>query len=172
MLYSGQEVGEPANGSQGFSIDGNTSIFDYCGMPEYQKWFNNGQCDGGQLDQSQKDLRNFYSTLLNAVLNSEALRDGKFYELMLANEGQQGFDNKLYIYARYTDKQRVLAVTNFSRDQRQIQVKLADDLIQQLNINGAVEFSDLLSGTKLSTGNIYDGVNIILPPTSGMLLEF
>ena len=172
MLYSGQEVGEPANGSQGFSIDGNTSIFDYCGIPEHQKWFNNGQCDGGQLAQSQKDLRSFYSTLLNAVLNSEALRDGKFYELMLANEGQPGFDNKLYIYARYTDKQRVLAITNFSRDQRQIQVKLADDLIQQLNISGAVEFSDQLSGTKLSTGNIYDGVNIILPPTSGMLLEF
>jgi hypothetical protein len=78
----------------------------------------------------------------------------------------------LYIYARYTGKQRVLAITNFSRDQRQIQVKLADDLIHQLNISGAVEFSDLLSSTKLSTGNIDDGVNIILPPTSGMLLEF
>jgi glycosidase len=173
MLYSGQEVGEPANGSQGFSDDnGRTSIFDYCGIPEHQKWFNNGLCDGGQLDQSQKDLRGFYSTLLNAVLNSEALRTGKFYELMLANQGKPGFDDKVYIYARYTDKQRVLAIVNFSRNERWLHVSLPDDLINQLNISGPVEFKDLLSSTKFKASSINDGVNIILAPTSGLLLEF
>jgi glycosidase len=173
MLYSGQEVGEPANGSQGFSDDnGRTSIFDYCGIPEHQKWFNNGLCDGGQLDQSQKDLRGFYSTLLNAVLNSEALRTGKFYELMLANQGKPGFDDKVYIYARYTDKQRVLAIVNFSRNERWLHVSLPDDLINQLNIRGPVEFKDLLSSTKFKASSINDGVNIILAPTSGLLLEF
>jgi glycosidase len=173
MLYSGQEVGEPANGSQGFSDDnGRTSIFDYCGVPEHQKWFNNGLCDGGQLDQTQKDLRGFYTTLLNSVLNSEALRTGKFYELMLANEGKPGFDDKIYIYARYTDKQRILSIVNFSRAERWLHVSLPGDLINQLNITGPVEFKDLLSTTKFSANSINDGVNIILPPTSGLLLEF
>jgi hypothetical protein len=172
MLYSGQEVGEPATGSQGFSINGNTSIFDYCSIPEHQKWFNNGNCDGGQLSADHKNLRAFYVKLLNVVLNSEALCDGKFYELMLANEYQPGFDTKFYGYARYTDKQRVLVVVNFARYERQITVKLADDLIRQLNIDGPVEFTDLLSDKKLTTDNINEGVNIILPPTSGLLLEF
>jgi len=172
MLYNGQEVGEPATGSQGFSINGNTSIFDYCSMPEHQKWFNSGACDGGQLADDQKNLRAFYAKLLNVVLKSEALRDGKFYELMLANEYQPGFDTKFYCYARYTDKQRVLMVVNFARYERHITVKLADDLIQQLNINDLVEFTDLLSDKKLTTNNVYNGVDIILPPTSGLLLEF
>jgi len=172
MIYSGQEVGEPANGSQGFSIDGNTSIFDYCGIPEHQKWFNNGLCDGGNLSDDQKNLRSFYSKLLNAVLSNDALRNGKFYELMVENEYKPGFDTKLYIYARYTDKQRVLAIVNFSRDQRQLQVTLPGDLISQLNITGPVQFTDLLSDAKYSANSINDGINIILPPTSGLLLEF
>jgi glycosidase len=172
MVYSGQEVAEPANGSQGFSGNGNTSIFDYCGIPEHQKWFNNGACDGGQLSGEQKYLRDFYTRLLNAVLNSEALRDGKFYELMLANQSQPGFDTKFYCYARYIDKQRVLVVANFARYERHITVKLSDDLIQQMNISGAVEFKDMMSDKKLTTDNIYNGVDIILPPTSGLLLEF
>jgi hypothetical protein len=49
---------------------------------------------------------------LNAVKNNEALRYGKFYELMLANQYQPGFDTRLYIYLRYTDNQRILVITN------------------------------------------------------------
>ena len=43
MIYSGQEVGEPGHGTEGFSgDDGRTTIFDYWGVPEHQKWLNNG----------------------------------------------------------------------------------------------------------------------------------
>jgi len=39
MLYMGQEVGEPAHGVAGFNTgDGRTTIFDYWGVPEHQKW--------------------------------------------------------------------------------------------------------------------------------------
>jgi len=172
MLYSGQEVGEPANGSQGFSVNGNTSIFDYCSIPEHQKWFNNGNCDGGQLSEDQKNLRNFYVKLLNAVLSKEALQNGEFYELMLANEYQPGFDTKLYIYLRYTADQRILIITNFSRNQRQFNIKLPGDLLQKLNISGRIEFTDLLNDSKYSTNDISQGVNVFLPATSGLLLEF
>jgi glycosidase len=172
MIYSGQEVGEPANGSMGFSISGNTSIFDYCAIPEHQKWFNNGQCDGGQLSGDQKNLRNFYSKLLNAVLNNEALQTGEFYELMLANEYQPGFDQRLYIYLRYTNNKRVLVIANFGRYERNFTIKLPDDLLQKLNIQGAIELNDLLSDANYKVNNILDGVNVTLPATSGLLLEF
>jgi glycosidase len=47
MLYFGQEVGEPAAGLSGFSgDDGRTTIFDYWGVPEHQKWMNDGKFDG------------------------------------------------------------------------------------------------------------------------------
>jgi glycosidase len=172
MIYSGQEVGEPAGNSMGFSSDTRTSIFDYCGIPEHQKWLNNGNYDGGQLSEDQKHLHAFYTKLLNAVLNSEALCNGKFYELMLANQNQQGFNTRLYIYARYTAGQRVLVIANFNRSQQNITIKLPDDLLTQLNISGAVQFNDLMSDAKYSTNNIAEGVNISLQPTSGLLLEF
>lgn len=172
MLYAGQEIGEPANGSMGFSVNGNTSIFDYCAMPEFQKWFNNGNCDGGKLDDSQRHLRDFYSTLLNAVLRNEALQTGEFYELMLANEHQSGFDTKLYIYMRYTAGKRVLVIANFSRYERNFTVKLPADLLQKLNLSGSYDFNDLLTGNRYHSNDISQGVNIFLPPTSGMLLKF
>ena len=172
MIYSGQEVGEPAGQSLGFSSTTRTSIFDYCGIPQHQKWLNNGLCDGGQLSEDQKNLHAFYSNLLNTVLASEALRNGKFYELMVANEHQPGFNMRLYIYARYTAEQRVLVIANFNRSQQNITVKLPDDLLNQLHVSGITQFKDLLSDTKYSTNNIAEGINISLQPTSGLLLEF
>jgi glycosidase len=146
MIYFGQEVGEPALGNQGFSGEnGRTSIFDYCGVPEHQKWLNNGAFDGGQLSDDQKRLRGFYQILLNAVHDNEALKTGSFYELMMANEHQPGFDQLLYMYMRYTNDQQVLVIVNFNHDGRKMRVKLPDDLLAKLNLNGRKEFTDLLS---------------------------
>jgi len=173
MVYNGQEVGEPAKGNEGFSgDDGRTSIFDYWGVPEQQKWMNGGKFDGGQLSADQKKLRGFYSSLLNAVHNNEALSSGNFWELMIANEKQAGFNQYLYIFLRYTDKQRILVITNFNRNESQIQIKLPDDLLRKLNLSGKKDFVDMLSGNKFSTENITEGVKITLPASSGMLLSF
>ncbi len=173
MIYFGQEVAEPALGIEGFSgDDGRTSIFDYWGVPEHQKWVNDGLFDGGQLSDDQKNLRNFYSTLLSAVHSNEALHSGEFYELMLANEHQSGFDDHLYIFARYTDHQRLLIITNFSRNERKIQIKLPDDLLNQWKLSGEIEFVDLLSSRKYIAQNILEGLNITLQATSGVMLKF
>ena len=173
MVYFGQEVGEPAAGPEGFGPDdGRTTIFDYWGIPEHQKWMNNGLFDGGQLSDNQENLRNFYSTLLNTVQDNEALHSGKFWELMLANEHQNGFDEHLYIFLRYTDKQRILVITNFNRSERSMQIKFPGDLLQQLNISGAMKFTDLLSGNKYGTDNSEEGLQVTLPASGGMLLEF
>ncbi|HVV56562.1 MAG TPA: alpha-amylase family protein [Mucilaginibacter sp.] len=173
MIYSGQEVGEPADGAEGFSgDDGRTSIFDYWGVPEHQKWMNGGKFDGGGLSASQKDLRNFYSRLLNLARSEEALRSGKFWELMIANEHQQGFDTRIYLFVRYTGKQRILVVANFNREQRGLQVMLPADLLQYMQITGSREFTDLLSGAKYETDDISAGIYITLQACSGMLLSF
>ncbi|MBB6110519.1 Glycosidase [Mucilaginibacter lappiensis] len=173
MIYSGQEVGEPALGNQGFSgDDGRTSIFDYCGVPEHQKWLNNGAFDGVNLSESQQNLRGFYQKLLLSVKNNEALSNGLFYELMMANEHQPGFDQLLYIYLRYTAEQRVLVIANFNRTERAIIVKLPDDLLNKLNISGKTAFTDLLSGVKFNTVDIRNGVQVKVLASGGLLLAF
>jgi glycosidase len=173
MIYFGQEVGEPGAGSEGFSgNDGRSSIFDYWGVPEHQKWINNGAYDGGKLSTDQKKLRGFYQTLLNAVHNNEALKNGEFYELMMVNEHQPGFDTRMYIYLRYTNNQRILVITNFNWEARKINVKLPDGLLNKLNIHGKKQFTDLLSDGKFSTDDIKNGVEVTVGASSGLMLEF
>ncbi len=65
MLYNGQEVGEKADGTEGFSgDDGRSSIFDYWSLPALVPWVNGHRYDGAKLCGQQKDLRKFYATLL------------------------------------------------------------------------------------------------------------
>ena len=78
MIYFGQEVGEPGNGTEGFQgDDGRTTIFDYWGVPEHQKWMNNGQFDGGQLSLNQQKLRSAYQTLLTTIRGNQTFAHGK-----------------------------------------------------------------------------------------------
>ncbi len=122
MLYHGQEVGEPADGVEGFGRDdARTSIYDYWSMPEFAKWVNDGAFDGGRLSEEQKELRDFYRRLLSAV-DQPAFRDGDFYPLNpdnLENPGYGRLDRGisghwLYSYLRYdpVSGQRVLVVVN------------------------------------------------------------
>ncbi|GEO04687.1 alpha-amylase [Adhaeribacter aerolatus] len=117
MLYFGQEVGEPGKGNEGFQgEDGRTTIFDYWGVPEHQKWMNNGQFDGGALSPDQLRLREFYSRLLNLLREEEALRTGRFYQLYPHSVGDHGHgSHKLYAYLRYTSHKKLMIVVNFDR---------------------------------------------------------
>ena len=115
MLYFGQEVGVNPTVAEGFSgEDGRTTMFDYWGVLEYQAWVNGGKFDGGKLNSEQKNLRGFYADLLKLVNNSDAIRNGAFYDLQYANKGQAGYnDARMYTYLRHTDKQKLLIVCNF-----------------------------------------------------------
>jgi len=119
MMLNGQEVGEPAAGQEGFDgDDGHSSIFDYWSMPEFRKWVNNHQYDGGQLSLEQQELRAFYSRLL-PILQMEAITEGAFYGLNWTNngEGREDYGNKgqyLYSYIRHTQQQQLMVVVNFS----------------------------------------------------------
>ncbi len=118
LLYFGQEVGVRAEGSEGFSgDDGRTTIFDYWGLTDWQGWINKGNYDGGNLSDDQRNLRAFYQRLNHLVNGSDAIQNGYFYDLQYANDNGQseGYDaHQVYSYLRYTDRQKLLIVCNFS----------------------------------------------------------
>lgn len=173
MIYAGQEVGEPALGAQGFSgDDGRTTIFDYWSLPELQKWVNDGAYDGAALSADQQQLRAFYTKLLSVTVQSDTLSNGEFYELMIANEHQPGFDTKLYLYLRYTALEKVLVVVNFNRGDRNITIQFPDDLLQKWELNGGITFTDMLTDSVFFTHNIAAGVAIHIKPVCGLLLKF
>lgn len=122
MVYHGQEVGEPADGAEGFGKDDSrTTIYDYWSMPEFAKWVNGGKYDGGELSDGQRDLRDYYRRLLAAV-DEPAFRDGDFHPLNPDNLDNPaygavaggGTGHWLYSYLRHDPEsgQRMLVVVN------------------------------------------------------------
>jgi glycosidase len=154
MVYCGQEVGEPGEGNVGFAgARGRTSIFDYAGMPELQKWTNNKKYDGKHLSASQHTLRKYYQQLLNLCTTNEALSNGSFYDLQYINRFHQseGYDERyIFSFLRYTENERVLVLVNFNRETSyDLVVKIPDDAWRCLGLSttGTYRFTDLLSGT-------------------------
>lgn len=171
MLYMGQEVGEQALGSEGFSgEDGRSTLFDYWGVPAHQKWMNQGRFDGAKLSPEQRQLRDFYGRLLNLAGSSEAIRKGQFYELQDANNLSKEYDQrKLYAFLRYAKGQQVLVVVNFSDTQTYRPTLLVPAEVMQrmgLNPQRTHTYRDLLNG-----GEAKPGLTLSLPPLSALVLE-
>ncbi|TKC08229.1 alpha-amylase [Pedobacter polaris] len=174
MIYNGQEVGEPAHGVEGFGgDDSRSSIFDYWSLPSHQKWMNDGAFDGGKLNDEEKKLRQFYTKLLNLVTHNEAISNGNFYELLQANQSSAGFNAKVYAYLRYTENKRILILANFNRTESKLILNLPKDVLDTFQINDkAITFTDLLTEAKFKTDNINKGLNLNMPATSAVILEF
>ena len=143
MIYNGQESGENAQGAVGYSgDDGRTSIFDYCHMPEHQKWMNGGKFDGGGFDEAQKRLFAYYRNLLHFRQEHPAISEGKFYDLMWCNPWYMNFDPQfVYAFLRYSETERLLAVVNFHRSEcRDVEVKIPHDALAMMGRSKANEF--------------------------------
>ena len=143
MVYNGQESGENALGEVGYSgDDGRTSIFDYCHMPEHQKWMNGGTFDGGQFDEKQKQLFAYYRKLLRFRNEHSAISEGKFYDLMWCNPWYMNFDPQfVYAFLRYSESERLLVVVNFNRNEvRDVEVKIPHDALAMMGRSKANEF--------------------------------
>ena len=114
MIYFGQEVGEAGNVNGGFGTRSRTSIFDYVGVPNHQRWMNNGKFDGGQLSDSEKNLRDFYKQLLNFTINSSALM-GNYAEIQSSNRDiTADYDPGLYSFVRWSSAEKLIIIANFS----------------------------------------------------------
>ncbi len=178
LLYFGQEVGVRAEGAEGFSgDDGRTTIFDYWGLPEWQGWLNGGQYDGAELTDEQRNLRAFYQQLNHLVGGSDAIQNGYFYDLQYANDNGQsvGYDaHRVYSYLRYTDRQKLLIVCNFSSQTTyDLTVAIPQNAFDMMELSAVQTylFSDIfLTNTTVETTG-QAGVPLLLPPWSVRVLE-
>jgi glycosidase len=138
MIYFGQEVGEPGLGAEGFQgDDGRTTIFDYWGMPEHQKWMNGGKFNGDSLSGEQKQLRQFYIDLLNLAANRPALKSGGYADITLHNIQAGNFNDKVLAYVRYEGDERLLILASFNDTAQPIKVQIPKDVAQQMGLDSA-----------------------------------
>lgn len=163
MLYFGQEVGEPGAGKEGFGGDDNrTTIFDYWGVPNHQRWVNNGAFDGAKLTPAEKLTRDFYKKLTSIRAGSDAITNGAILEVPLT-----GFA-KAYAYVRYTKNQRLLVIANFDRSK-----SLAATVNIPANILAGSKIStakDLLTDKDVSFSN--STMNLKVAPSSSQIIQF
>lgn len=133
MIYFGQEVGEPGAGAEGFQgDDGRTTIFDYWGVPEHQKWMNGGAFDGGLLSEDQTALRNFYSSLLNLAGKHPAIVSGDYEDITAYNIDQKNFNDDVFACLRFTGNKKLLIVAGFNSTSRKIKVSIPSSLADKL----------------------------------------
>jgi glycosidase len=176
MIYFGQEVGEAGNENAGFGTHSRTSIFDYIGVPNHQRWMNGGKFDGGKLSPDEKDLRDFYKKLLNFSINSSALM-GKFQEIQTINrQSTPGYDAGIYAYTRWSDTQKLIVVTNFSwLTTSNFELKIPADIIQKWNLkDGTYIITDQLyhkTTTQLRVENGEGKAQISIGPSESFIFQ-
>ncbi|MDO8966532.1 alpha-amylase family protein [Algoriphagus sp.] len=158
MIYFGQEVGEPGAEGAGFGEPSRTSIFDYIGVPQHQKWMNGGKFDGGQLSDNEKALRNYYSEVLNFTRNSPALM-GEYLELHTFNRHENPiYGNKAFAFARWDEGQKLIVVTNFDELQGiKTTLKLPAELLKAWNLKtGEREIKEVMFWKKKTMLRVTD----------------
>ena len=176
MIYFGQEVGEAGNENAGFGTHSRTSIFDYIGVPNHQRWMNGGKFDGGQLSQSEKDLRDFYKRLLNFSINSSALM-GNFQEIQTTNRNiTPGYDIAIYAYTRWSETQKLIVVTNFySLASSNFELRIPADIIQKWNLkDGTYTITDQLYQKKTTQLRVENGegkAQINIAPSESFIFQ-
>ena len=176
MIYFGQEVGEAGNENAGFGTRSRTSIFDYIGVPNHQKWMNDGKFDGGQLSESEKNLRDFYKRLLNFSIKSPALM-GSFQEIQSENrQNNVGYDELLYSYVRWSENQKLIIVANFSSEKTsEFELKIPADVIAKWYLKeGEYKLTDQLyqqNSVLLKVENGVGKAKIKILPSESFIFE-
>ena len=175
MIYFGQEVGEAGNENGGFGTHSRTSIFDYVGVPNHQRWMNGGKFDGEKLTQSEKELRDFYKRLLNFTKNSSALM-GKFQEIQSSNRNKtNGYSEGIYSYVRYSKNEKLIVVTNFSwLTTGAFELKIPADVIASWKLNdGNYILNEQLYGSSaiLKVENGVGVVSLVVKPSESFILK-
>ena len=176
MIYFGQEVGEAGNENGGFGSHSRTSIFDYVGVPNHQRWMNDGAFDGGKLSQSEKELRDFYKRLLSFSAKSPAVM-GEFQDLQEVNRhAGHGYDpDHVYSFVRWSDNQKLIILTNFSSEiTNTFQLKIPTDIISKWNLkDGNYTMKDQLYGNtvELSVTNGEGNARISIKPLQSFIYQ-
>ena len=159
-------------------------------MPEFTKWVNGGNYDGGRLSHAQQALRAWYGKLLG-VLRQPAFVAGGFYGLNTANRDNPDFGRLageapsghwLYAFLRHdaASGQAFLVLANFhgTATLHHLRVRIPNDA---LAMSGRATGGPLRFADRLDTGwtGTADGGNLAsaglalpdMPPCTALMLE-
>lgn len=168
MIYMGQELGEQATDSEGFSgYDGRTTIFDYWSVGTLRRWYNEGNPDGSQLTPRERWLRAKYATILRLCNTEKAIAHGRFYDLMYVNYQNPTLNpHRQYVFMRSYDGVTLFIAANFASESCDLSVNIPRHALEMLNIpEGNVVPRELLTGeTDVKTISATEPFRTMIPP--------
>lgn len=155
MLYFGQEVGEAGAENAGFGQPSRTSIFDYIGVPQHQKWMNHGKFDGGLLNESEIALRNFYKRIMNFTLEHSSMT-GNYVDLFANGE----LSDTSHAFLRYDANELVIATSRFAtQGNDSIKVTIPEDQILAMNLaDGTYSLEEKIEGLETQSLMVDNGI--------------
>ncbi|GMM89843.1 alpha-amylase family protein [Vibrio fortis] len=155
MLYFGQEVGEAGAENAGFGQPSRTSIFDYIGVPQHQKWMNHGKFDGGLLNESEIALRNFYKRIMNFTLEHSSMT-GEYVDLFAKGE----LYDTSHAFLRYDAKELVIATSRFAtQGNESIKVTIPEEHISAMNLaDGTYSLEEKIEGLETQSLTVDNGI--------------
>ncbi len=158
MIYFGQELGEKAEEDLGFGDPTRTTIFDYGSVPSYVRWVNDKKFDGGKSTAEEKQLRDFYKRLLNFTLESPALM-GEYKDIHQYNrENTAYYGDDVLSFVRWSDDQKLVVISNFSKEQRGFELKVPREIINSWSLeDGSYTMTDQLYGETTVQMIVRDG---------------
>ena len=177
MVYAGQEVAEPGMDREGFSgLDGRTTIFDYWAPDTLTRLYNDGKWNDERLTADERELRHFYSTLLGICNKENAIRNGKFFDLMYVNPQSSDFNpHRQYAFLRSDGKDVILVVTNFTDQPLYTAVNIPQHAFDYMELKekDGVTVKELLSGQTFKA-NIHPDtpIRVTVPAQSGVILKW
>ena len=169
MIYFGQEVGEPGAENAGFGQPSRTSIFDYIGVPQHQKWMNHGAFDGGLLNDNEKQLRHFYQKVMNFSLEHSSMT-GHYRDLHQSNN----LSDSVYAFLRYDDQELTIVAANFSQHTTEcVCLVIPRDVIQVIKVaDGGYLLNEHIESIQPQELRVEEGVgcfNIELKPLASLV---
>lgn len=176
LIYFGQEVGEPGIEDAGFGKPTRTSIFDYIGVPHYQRWMNDKKFDGGQSSEQEKELRGFYKRLLNFTINSSSLM-GNYQEVHSYNRSNtKKYNHKLFSFVRWNESEKLIIISNFdAKESYEFELQLPESVITKWNLKeGNYQFKDQLYDkitTNLKVEKDISTMRIKIAPLESLILK-
>ncbi len=174
MIYFGQEVGEPGAGAEGFSgEDGRTTMFDYWGVPQHQKWVNGKKYDGGLLDVEQKALRQFHGDILTLAKNNPAIAQGDYFDLTELNLNAKNCSDRIVSFARSLGDERLVIIAGFNMKLEHIKIQLSKETVSAFGLKSSEQYigRDLLrSGADIGLSSDYS-FELDIPPYSSFILK-
>lgn len=178
MIYFGQELGEQGMYTEGFSgEDGRTTIFDYWTIDSIRRWRNNGKFDGSLLSKEEKELQNYYMTILNLCNKEKAIREGDFFDIMYVNYNNNMMnEHRQYAFLRKSGHDLILVVANFEDKPARSWIKIPSHAFDCLGIKKEEKSyiaKDLITGKKIEKILIPDGtIYIEIPANDAKILKF